>query len=113
MSARDEPTYLAAARIGVNSGERLSPTIGRALLERIDRDAKALKAAQLRTITTEDELEALPAWSIVEANGVCFVNSREGYVCWEGMSAGFGSSSKHLIRVHGSVTVLFTPEAQS
>jgi hypothetical protein len=46
MNARDEPTYLAAARIGVNSGERLSPTIGRALLERIERDAAALKAAQ-------------------------------------------------------------------
>lgn len=73
MSARDEPMYLATARVAVRSKERISHIIARELIARIDRDAAALKAAQPRTITTAKELDALPVESVVRsARGTIF-----------------------------------------
>ena len=46
MSEQQEPSYLAFARANVKEALSSSPTIVRALIERIDRDASALKAAQ-------------------------------------------------------------------
>lgn len=52
MSAREEPSYLMFARSNVRGGAMTSPRIVEALLDRIDRDASALKAAS-NSITEE------------------------------------------------------------
>lgn len=59
--AREEPSYLAFARLDK------SPMV-RGLVERIDRDAKTiikLEAAKPREITTVEELDALECESII------------------------------------------------
>lgn len=61
----NEPSYLAFARANVRDALTSSATIVRELVARIDRDATALKASQPRTITTAEELDALPVGSII------------------------------------------------
>jgi|GEM_PF-3109477 len=68
-SAREEPSYMMFARSNVRGGAMSSPLVVKSLLARIDRDASALKAAQPRIITTEDELHALRDGSAVSAAG--------------------------------------------
>ena len=46
MTIIEEPSYLAFARDAIRRDNRVSPTIARELVNRIDRDASALKAAQ-------------------------------------------------------------------
>ena len=70
MSEREEPSYLAFARMNVRDGLTSSATIVRGLVARIDRDASALKAAQPRTISTVEELDALPEGSVIRTSGV-------------------------------------------
>jgi hypothetical protein len=65
MSMNDEPSYLAFARASVRRNESVSGTIARELVARIDRDTSALKAAQPRTITTVEELDALAPGSVI------------------------------------------------
>jgi len=68
MSALEEPSYLMAARTAVHYNESAPATVVRGLVDRIDRDASALKAAQSRTITTAAQLEALPFGSAVQTS---------------------------------------------
>jgi len=64
---------MLAARSAIAHRENSSPTVVRELVARIDRDASALKAAQPRTITTAEELDALPVESVVRsARGTIF-----------------------------------------
>ncbi|MDQ5860636.1 MAG: hypothetical protein M3536_00025 [Actinomycetota bacterium] len=81
MSAREEPSYLMAARNAVSYNESSSATVVRELVARIDRDTSALKASQPRTITTIEELDALHTDSLIEASG-SYPNDGGFTNCW-------------------------------
>lgn len=68
MSALEEPSYLMVARTAVRFNESASATVIRGLVDRIDRDASALKATQPRTITNAADLAALPFGSAVQTS---------------------------------------------
>lgn len=59
-----------------------------------------------RTITTADELDTLPGWSVVEAWGLCFVRSSTHETCWVSTTGHYAYSSAALIENYDSATVL-------
>ena len=61
----DEPSYLAFARANNRQGFPSGPIVVRELVDRIDRDASALKAAQPRTFSTATELDSAPSGTVV------------------------------------------------
>lgn len=66
--ASDEPSYLAFARVAAKDSKPIiGPTLIRELVDRIDRDTAALKAAKPRTITTAKELDALKLPAIIQS----------------------------------------------
>lgn len=88
MNAQEEPSYLAFARANVRDDLSSSSSVVRGLLARIDRDASALRAAaQPRIITTEAQLVALPAGTVI----------RDGSGrLWEWEHVGYGGVDKAL-----------------
>jgi len=109
MSALDEPSYLAFARAAARNNESVSGTVVRELVARIERDASALKASKPRTITTVEELNALPNGSIIlEVDGNPLRANREGGRNWwlDGPDAMSGSPLIPL-----PVTVLHEPKS--
>jgi hypothetical protein len=69
MSTREEPSYLAFARVAARNNESVSGTVARELVARIDRDASALKAAQPRTIDTVAGLRSLNDGAVLMSGG--------------------------------------------
>jgi hypothetical protein len=63
-------------------------------------------------VTTVEELEALPAWSIVRVNGICFQRSRLDYCCWAAMTGLESYSSAALAQRPGPFTVLHVGGAE-
>jgi hypothetical protein len=57
MPNTEEPSYLAFARDAIRRDNRVSPTIARELVARIDRDAAALKAAATLPVRYPDRDE--------------------------------------------------------
>ncbi|WNN96000.1 hypothetical protein SEA_HIRKO_50 [Arthrobacter phage Hirko] len=57
MSNTEEPSYLAFARDAIRRGNRVSPAIARELVNRIDRDDAALKAAATIPVALPDRDE--------------------------------------------------------
>lgn len=84
MNARDEPAYMLAARYDARNGHSTSPGIVRELVARIDRDAKALKAAQPRTITdhyAEGGTDSLRGGSVILSHGEPLLAQSDGTFC--------------------------------
>jgi len=105
MSAREEPSYLMFARSNVRGGAMTSPLIVESLLARIDRDESAIEASSSRTITTVEELDALPDEALVlDAHSVGCQKAMSGV--W---SAGAELITTELIAL--PATVLYEPKS--
>jgi hypothetical protein len=78
-----------------------------------NRVAEALLNAgyrRFKPVESVEELDALPGWSVILADGFVYVYSSTGEVRWESLMRTVGYSSASLFKHHRSIAVLHNPK---